>query len=208
MSTIPLSILYAVIIVVTIYVAQTVYTLQSSVAPVVNLPKIKISTIENEYKATIEEDQNLQVDQVQASQEENCEEIEGIAHAPSEANNLPGQAPDVVVETKVCRLNSNPNMFYKTQVETNVQCQCLQPFNHQSFQVAKKILNVNIQTMVTLLLFLPMNIFYVYIYFTGVTCNSSPWLIPYLKSAGFLQFGVFSVLYTIIVSKKLKNSEI
>ena len=67
---------------------------------------------------------------------------------------------------------------------------------------AKKILSVNLQTLVVFLAFFPMNVFYVKASVWGENCFTTPQMIPYLKASATLQFVMFMVIYVLVVWRR------
>ena len=110
--------------------------------------------------------------------------------------------------SSVRRLNSNPTLFYRVPVPTvavvgNLLPQSSTIENHLAN--TKRILNVNIQTMAVMLLFLPVNVFIVYSYVTGENCSSKPGMIHFLKASAIIEFLIFWALYVLIVWRRFQK---
>ena len=74
----------------------------------------------------------------------------------------------------------------------------------QTLETAKKMLSVNISTLLMLLMMLPLNVVICYIYFSGLTCQEHPVFISVLEVCGVLVPITF-LIYIGFAEKKLQK---
>lgn len=110
---------------------------------------------------------------------------------------------------KIQRKDEDPSMFYKVTTRLPEVAtpgpQCL-PLSSAHLATARTILKVNLQTLVTLSLCLPLNIVNVHIYLTDQTCFSRPHTdLPTLARLVGLSSLVSCICFPVMVRKKLAN---
>lgn len=197
---VPILMVVLVTVSVTVYVVKIILKLQRSVAPVVNLPVPTVSKrVETKQARSLEgSEQSKTANHPQQAVSNHEDEINviDIEYEPKNEENT-----ETVTETR--RINSDPNMFFKVKEQRRNDEQ-VPPVCFPSpvqLSTAWKILNVNLLSLCTLLLYLPLSTVFTYIFISGRTCDEI--LVPSILTG--VSNMIFNVLYLMLVHRKLNK---
>ena len=166
----------SILVAVSMYVIYTIIKLRKKVQPLITLPTVS----------------NIVQDQVQPLV--NLPTVSNIVHAQEEVQQ------DVNI---IRRIDEDPNMFYEVAVDNNqvpnddLPTPCFNT-NNQIFLVAKEALNLNLLTLVLIIIYVPTKILAIWFH-TGDHARYMLWyrtLIPF-------QF-ICSFIYLILIFQKIK----
>ena len=222
-SVVPETITILVTLGVISYVSKQIIRLQQSVAPVVNIQLPAIPTISHHISVKrknlddvrvedFDDINDIRVDNDEESgdqnfqNDENNKEHQNDIHPEAEnVGNDPSTSTQMKISPETKRINSDPNMFFKVQPpfvhEDNESVSCLPPM--LLLTTAKKILVVNLESLLVMNLTIPRIIFHTYIYINGDLCDLSETVMLVGKLIGSAIDILFNIMILIVIHRKL-----
>ena len=195
-SVIPMCLCGGVVFVVTLYVMRVIIKHQSSVTPVVSIPKTEDrSEISNAVvSATISVKVNMR-----------C--LKERSTMTTEGESLDEVVTPRIVE-KIRRTNDDPNMFFKVSTVKPMSPEppipCFPIPELMNLTLAKTMLKANVQTICMLMLMIPFNALNVYIFVTNESCSTDPNFINISRFVVCFSI-ISSIFYPYLIQKKLDN---
>ena len=103
---------------------------------------------------------------------------------------------------KTKRINSDPNMFFKVPIPSlNIHTSCLPPTF--PLATAKKILVVNLESFLVMMITIPRIVFHTYIYVNGDICSLGDTVMLVGKVIGSTIDIFFNIMIVIVIHRKL-----
>ena len=132
--------------------------------------------------------------------------VQDIEDNDNQLEGEPSEEPEIKLhqEIKIKRTTNDPDVFVRVPtVVRHQESRSRDLTRYLTLEMARKILAVNLQTLWTMVLMIPMNILNIYTFATKSTCSTNPEFFQTYGKFFIISAAISSIVFFLIAERKL-----